>query len=216
MRYKANLPPRALLTITYFKACMKITKAVTVTLLAAECQALLAVVQRSVLTQFDSLIPLQKGLLIFPKTVPDCCQKLAKFSSLFLFLCSPRGPFNLSHILLIDPSFLQCAAESQNSLCPFVQRSFLAYSCSVYVKAPGHRGCLSSFGQTYSSHVRHKGRIYYYYFYYYEHDNSESWMFIAGGSHGHCDTATLNSGVFTSLRFFASEKWHYKHIILWL
>lgn len=135
MRYKANLSLRAVLTITYFKACMKITKAVTVTLLAAECQALLAVVQRSVLTQFDSLIPLQKGSLIFPKTVPDCCQKLAKFSSLFLFLCSPPGPFNLSHILLIDPSLLQCAAEPQNLLCAFVQRSFLASnSCSVYLK----------------------------------------------------------------------------------
>lgn len=41
---------------------MKITKAVTVTLLAAECQELLAVVQSSVLTQLDCLIPLQKQI----------------------------------------------------------------------------------------------------------------------------------------------------------
>lgn len=176
MRYKANLPPRALLTITYFKACMKITKAVTVTLLAAECQALLAVVQRSVLTQFDSLIPLQKGSLIFPQTVPDCCQKLAKFSSLFLFLCSPPGPFDLSHILLIDPSLLQCAAESQNPLCPFVQRSFLASnSCSVYLKVSRHRGFLSSFGRTYSSRAPQRERF----FLYYERIKSETWMLIA-------------------------------------
>lgn len=124
---------------------MKITKAVTVTLLAAECQTLLAVVQRSVLTQFDSLIPLQKGSLIFPQTVPDCCQKLAKFSSLFLFLCSPPGPFNLSHILLIDPSLLQCAAES---------RSEIILGFQLLLSLPQrYRGCLSSFGQTYSSHV---------------------------------------------------------------
>lgn len=172
MRYKAKLSPRALSTITYFKACMKITKAVTVTLLAAECQALLAVVQRSVLTQFDSLIPLQKGSLIFPKTIPDCCQKLAKFSSLFLFLCSPPGPFNLSHILLIDPGLLQCAAESQNPLCPFVPQS---------IKTQGL--FLTCAPQTET------------FFLYNERNNSESWMFIAGGSHWHCDTATMTSGV---------------------
>lgn len=49
---------------------MKITKAVTVTLLAAECQELLAVVQFSVLTQLDFLIPLQKQIYhIFPNYV---------------------------------------------------------------------------------------------------------------------------------------------------
>lgn len=81
------LNPWAPLTITYFTALSaEITEAFPVTLVAAGRQALLAVVQLAVLTQLDSFIPLQRGLLIFPESPPGCCQKLGKFSPLFLFL----------------------------------------------------------------------------------------------------------------------------------
>lgn len=70
---------------------MKITKAVTVTLLAAGCQELLALFQPSVLTQFDCLIPLLKWIPHIFQNYPKLLSELGRILFILIFSAFTTG-----------------------------------------------------------------------------------------------------------------------------